>query len=138
VGRPRKWRISSTELVTTDSDTTGTCCVQESTEISCGDTTVESFDLPMVSADPKPKLRRGQYRSYSLQFKLSVVEETAYYPLADLATKYNIPRSTISSWEQQLRKKTINCPETVRGAHLRSGSGRQLSYPKEVDDELFE
>ncbi len=48
-------------------------------------------------------------------------------------------RTTVTSWEDQIRslnKKPTS--KNTRGLHLRSGSGRSLSYPSEVDDEIAE
>ena len=87
---------------------------------------------------PKKKAKRGHYHSNSLQLKMSVVAEMCQNPISVVAEKYNIPRSTVLSWETQLRRKNLKCSSTVRGIHLRSGSGRELSYPKEVDDEIYE
>ncbi len=48
---------------------------------------------------------RGQYRSYNLQFKMVVVAEVLITSLAVVAEKYQIARSTIASWETQLRRE---------------------------------
>ncbi len=51
------------------------------------------------------KKKRGHYRSYSIQFKMSVVEEMykCQKPIAVVAEMYGVPRTTILSWESQLR-----------------------------------
>ena len=55
-----------------------------------------------------------------------------------MARKYNLPRSTINSWESELRRKIKKVSIHKKGVHLRAGSGHQLSYPKEIDEELVE
>ena len=73
-----------------------------------------------------------------MQFKKSVVIEMMNESIASVAEKYNLPQSTITSWESQFWRKNKKCPSTVKGCHLCSGSGRQLSYFKEVDEEVVE
>ena len=138
VGRPRKRMRSSESAITISTDQT-VVDPQEDTESSTNcDETNQTVDLPSGESGPTKK-HRGQYRSYSLQFKMSVVAEVVNSPLASVAQKYNIARSTIASWETQLRRgKTTKCPDTLRGPHLHSGSGRGLSYPKEVDEEILQ
>lgn len=100
-----------------------------------------NLDSDNDADSPSPKKqKRGHYRTYSLHYKMAVLEEvyTGERPICTVADKYNIPRSTILSWESQLRGKNKECPASVRGIHLRSGSGRKLSYPPEIDDELCE
>ena len=67
-----------------------------------------------------------------------VVEEVykCQESIADVAAKYGVPRTTILSWENQLRAQNTKVPMTVRGVHLHSRSGRLLSYPTDVDDEI--
>ena len=103
-------------------------------DLGCAD---ELVNEP-AEGPPAPKKRRGRYRTYSLQFKTSIVMELVHTPLGELSERYDIPRSTIFSWEKQLRMKNRKVPVAARGLHLRSGSGRKLSYPKEVDEEIAE
>ena len=91
-----------------------------------------------VAGPPAPKKRRRCYRTYSLQFKTSIIMELVQTPVRELSEKYDILRSTIFSWEKQLRMKNKKVPIAARGLHLRSGSGRKFSYPKEVDEEIAE
>ena len=49
---------------------------------------------------PTPKKRHGLYWTYSLQFKISIIIELIHTPVEELSDKYNIPRSTIFSWEK--------------------------------------
>ncbi len=84
-----------------------------------------------------PKKKRGYYRSYSLQFKTSIVLELTHTPVGELSERYGISRSTIFSWEKQLRMKNKKIAGSSRG-HLCHGSGRKLSYPKEIDEEIAE
>ena len=58
--------------------------------------------------------------------------------VSDMARKYNLPRSTFNSWERELRLKKKKVSNYKKDVHLRVGSGRQLSYPKEIDEELVE
>ena len=87
-----------------------------------------------------PPKKRGQYKSYSLDFKLAVVRELykSDVSVSDMARKYNLPHSTINSWESELRRKNKKVSIHKKGVHLRTNSGRQLSYPKEIDEELVE
>ena len=103
-------------------------------DLGCAD---ELVNEP-AEGPPAPKKRLGRYRTYSLQFKTSVVMEQVHTPVGELSERYDIPRSTIFSWEKQLRMKNRKVPVAARGLHLRSGSGRKLSYPKEVDEEIAE
>lgn len=133
VGRPPKRKRSETMV---DIEHTGTENSTNSDEIN--DQLVDLTSEEPATMDLTRK-GRGHYRSYSLQFKMSVVAEVVTTPLSVVAEKYSIARSTIASWETQLRReKTTRCPDTLKGAHLRSGSGRTLSYPKEVDEEIHE
>ena len=56
--------------------------------------------------------------------------------VSDMARKYNLPHSTINSWESELRWKNKKVSIHKKGVHIRAGSGRQLSYLKEIDEEL--
>ena len=67
-----------------------------------------------------------------------VVKELQHTPVGILAEKYSIPRSTIFSWECQLRMMNKKASTNRRGSHPRSGSGRGLSYPQKVDEEIME
>lgn len=55
-----------------------------------------------------------------------------------LSKKYNIPTTTILSWEKQLKTKDRKVSGKCWGVHLRSGNGHGLSYPKEVDERLLQ
>ena len=79
--------------------------------------------LIWIQTPEQPPKKRGRYRSYSLQLKMSVVEEVCEKPISIVAEKYNVPRSTILSWENELRMKNKECPATFRGIHLRLRSG---------------
>ena len=88
---------------------------------------------------PRKESKRGHYCTYSMQFKMSVIEETFRSPISVVAEKYGVPRSTITSWETQLRR--MNKPtfsNTARGIHLWSVSGREFTYPNEVDEAIYE
>uniref|UniRef100_A0A1X7SR78 HTH CENPB-type domain-containing protein n=1 Tax=Amphimedon queenslandica TaxID=400682 RepID=A0A1X7SR78_AMPQE len=54
--------------------------------------------------------------------------------MIQMSGKNNLPRSTIYSWKNELRQKNKKVSLLKRGAHLQSGSGRKLSYPKEVEE----
>ena len=56
----------------------------------------------------------------------------------DVAEKFNVPRSTLHDWEKQLARKDKKVTHGSKGVHLKSGSGQQISYPKEIDDENLE
>ena len=106
---------------------------------SSNDSTNDNVASDSESAPPPKKTaKHGHYRLYTVHFKQSVVTEMMNQSIASVAAKYNLPRSTITSRETQFRRKNKRCPSTVKGCHLRSGSGRQLSYPKEVDEEILE
>lgn len=77
-----------------------------------------------TSLGPAPKkTKRGQYRSYS-QFNTSILLQMAQTPVSVLSERYSIPRSTIFSWENQMRMMDkTNVAGGIRGKHLRAGSG---------------
>ena len=81
-----------------------------------------------------------QPRSYSLQFKLQVVNEIKQpdAQIGQIAERHNIPRSTIFCWVSQLDNSTKKIPINTKGCHLRPGSSRSLLYPTEVDEQLAE
>ena len=62
---------------------------------------------------------------------------------AAVAKKLNLPHSTLETW---LKKYNLQELESTlkkgrgkgKGAHLKSGSGRPLSYPQHLDEELAE
>ena len=57
--------------------------------------------------------------------------------IGEVAQRFNIPRTTLYTWDKQLNSdKDKNVSSTVRGKHMKAGSGRKLSYPKEVEYEL--
>ena len=85
-----------------------------------------------------PRKDVGTTNLTAFSFKNSVVMELEHTPVVEISEKYGIPRSTIWSWENQLRMKNKAVPIGDKGRHLRSGSGRKLSYPKEVDEEILE
>lgn len=91
------------------------------------------------SEDIQPtKKHGGTYRSYSYGMQLSIVKELATTPISDLSQKYNVPRSTIFSWENQIRrmnKKQV--PLGHKGVQLHTRSDRKLSYPCEVEEEIL-
>lgn len=84
--------------------------------------------------------KRRSYRSYSLQFRKHVVSKLGLgvCSIGDLAEIYNIPRTTIFTLEKQLARQSNDSAHSIhkKGKHLKSGSGRHLSYPKQVDEEL--
>ena len=69
---------------------------------------------------------------------MMVVQRLATTTAKALSKKYTALRTTILSWEKQVNAKDRKVAGSHRGVHLRSGSGRTLSYPKEVDEELLE
>ena len=116
---------SSISTVTNDDDVILLEQTEESQDESCWDT---------LNSDEQPHVKkRGQYRLYSIQFKMSVLEEVykCQKPVAVVAEKYDVPNST---WEVQLRSKNKkSLPKTQR-----SSSFWEWSYPPEVDDEIAE
>lgn len=87
---------------------------------------------------PPAKKKRGQCKSYSLAFKLAVVRDLyeTEASTSETASKYNLPRSTVDSWDCQLRRKNVKVFPQKKGVHLRSGSGETLSYLKEIEEVL--
>ena len=78
----------------------------------------EQIDLTVDDDEPpEKKLKRGQYRSYSLQFKMSVVTElmNTGTPIGVLACKYNVPRTTIMSWRDSIMQKEQREPRWCSG-----------------------
>ena len=47
-------------------------------------------------------------------------------------------RSTLEGWEKQLRLKNKKDSLHAKAVHLQSGSGRSLSYPRMVNEELVD
>ncbi len=86
------------------------------------------------------KRKRGSYKSYSLQKKMEVMKEfeDPNAQVGEIARRYGVPRTTIISWKSELSRKTRQVPINSKGLHLKSGSGRFLSYPVEVDEQLAE
>ena len=82
------------------------------------------------------KKKHGHYKTYSLEFKLSVVREVHQMgaQIGDVAEKFKVPRSTLFDW---VRGKNLKDPRHNKGVHLRSGSGCCMSYPREVDEEIL-
>uniref|UniRef100_A0A1X7V4S4 HTH CENPB-type domain-containing protein n=1 Tax=Amphimedon queenslandica TaxID=400682 RepID=A0A1X7V4S4_AMPQE len=58
--------------------------------------------------------------------------------MSRISRKYNLPWSTNNLWENELRQKNKKVTLHKRSAHLQSGSGGELSYPKEVEEKLVE
>ena len=77
--------------------------------------------------------------AFTLKLTAVVTELNAGTPAAVLSQRYKLPRTTIFSWETQLHKQNKEIKsKKERGVHLCTGSGRALSYPKVVDEELVE
>ena len=89
---------------------------------------------------------RGRYSAYTLQFKLQAIRDVQASDVTTVAKKLKLPCSTLETW---LKKYNLQELETTlkkvrgkgirrKGAHLQSGSGRPLSYPQRLDEELAE
>ena len=143
VGRPKKCPWEGNTSSPTSSNST-----HDDDDVEQSQITENQDNLTLGQSDsddhepPTVKKKRGHYRSYSIQFKMSVVEEMykCQKPIAVVAEKYGVPRTTILSWKSQLRSSNCKSPQAknIRGVHLKSGSGRFLSYPSKIDDEIAE
>ncbi len=144
VGRPKKCPWEGNTSSPTSSNST-----HDDDDVEQSQITENQDNLTLGQSDsddhepPTVKKKRGHYRSYSIQFKMSVVLEEMYKcqkPIAVVAEKYGVPRTTILSWKSQLRSSNCKSPQAknIRGVHLKSGSGRLLSYPSKIDDEIAE
>ena len=60
-------------------------------DLGCAD---ELMNEP-AAGPPASKKRHRHYRTYSLQFKTSIIMELVHTPVRELSEKYDIPRSTI-------------------------------------------
>ena len=89
----------------------------------------ENETTPTPRSSSFPPKKRGQYKLYSLDFKLAVVRELykSDASVSDMARKYNLPHSTINSWESELRQKNKKVSIHKKGVHLR---GRVASLIK--------
>ncbi len=109
VGRPRK---TSKAIVTV----LPSVAEKDKDVVVISDDSGEEDERPSddsTNLEPAPKKKRGQYRSYSLQFKTSVILQLAHTPVGVLSERYNIPQSTIFSWEQQMRMMNKKVAGTV-------------------------
>ena len=111
---------------------------RSSIEATTSPTIIPSSDED--ETDPPLKKQRGQYQTYSLQFKQIVVNELHQVgaEIGEVGERFHLPRSTLFGWNKQVSNKNKNVPCHLKGRHLRSGSGRCLSYPKQVDKDILE
>ena len=59
---------------------------------------------------------------------------------AEASKCYGVPRSTIYYWkdiDKVPKEKFKKLAKKMKGKHLKSGSGRPVSYPSELDDEVL-
>ena len=96
---------------------------------------------PTKPAQPQSSAssRKGTaYKTYTLGKKLEVLEYVKSFNESQAASHFGIPRTTISSWKGlnvQPKKQPSGMAKT-KGKHLAKGSGRPLSYPQSVEDEI--
>ncbi len=103
----------------------------------------DTTSSPNDQGNPNPpaKRKRGVYNTYTLEYKIAAVRELYVddaFDVGRIANKFKVPRSTLYEWVNQIRRKNKNISTHKKGCHLRNGSGRSLSYPKETDEELVE
>ena len=77
--------------------------------------TPESQEIDDTDVQPAKK-KRGHYKTYSLEFKLSVVREVHQMgaQIGDVAEKFKVPRSTLFDWEKQLGEKILKSLVTIK------------------------
>ena len=80
--------------------------------------------------------RSAVYKSYTLGKKLEVLAYVKTNSETKAAEHFKIPRTTILSW-RGLDLVPNSQAKRRKGIHLAKGSGRRLSYPKEVDEDIL-
>lgn len=75
--------------------------------------------------------KRGKYKSYTIAEKQTIVDETKTTKLCKVAAMYNVSESCIRRW----CKEDLSAPRHKSSGKL-LGSGRKLSYPPQLDDDI--
>ena len=91
------------------------------------------------SAGNKEKKKRSAvYKTYTLRQKLEVLDYVKSFSESQAANHFGIPRTTISSWKgiNLQPKHHPNADPKTKGKHLVKGSGRPLSYPQHVEEQI--
>jgi hypothetical protein len=91
------------------------------------------------SAGNKEKKKRSAvYKTYTLSQKLEVLDYVKSFSESQAANHFGIPRTTISSWKgiNLQPKHHPNAKPKTKGKHLVKGSGRPLSYPQHVEEQI--
>jgi hypothetical protein len=93
---------------------------------------------PRLQTENAPVKRPTVYQTYTLAKKLEVVAYVKATSESLAAEHFKIPRTTISGWRGlDLMPKAKAKGKYKKGQHLAKGSGRQLSYPREVDENIL-
>ncbi|XP_064645477.1 serine-rich adhesin for platelets-like [Lineus longissimus] len=79
-------------------------------------------------------LRGGKYNSYNYQQKEDLLKLAEEFGGRAVASKLNIPVSTISCWKRTFKKDANRDPTSGR----KIGSGRKLCYGNEVDELILQ
>lgn len=115
-----------------------------------GDSSEDDSPSQPAARNTKPRKNlpgaRGRYSVYTLQFKLQAIRDVQSSDVVTVAKKLKLPRSTLETWLKKYKleelerklKKGKGKGISKKGAHLKSGSGRPLSYPQRLDEELAE
>ena len=79
------------------------------------------------------------YRSYSHSHILKVVQYAQLNSESAASRHFNVPRLTIYYWkdiDKEPAEKMKRFPKRRKRKHLKEGSGRPISYLKELDEKL--
>nr|XP_006824625.1 PREDICTED: pogo transposable element with KRAB domain-like [Saccoglossus kowalevskii] len=122
VGRPsKKTRLDDDTNVST-------------TDVTSNDHTLQTAQIrttPSTLQSPATK-KRGVYKRYSIQKRKCVLEKASVIGFNAAARLYNIPPSTLKTW----KKYTFDSARLTK-AGRRIGSGRNISYPREMDEQIL-
>ena len=89
------------------------------------------------------KEKRGSYKTYSLNHKLKIVQYARKNSEYAASVHYKVARSTIYGWKNidqtpaAIAKTQQKYPSTKKGKHIKTGAGRPLTYPKEIDESVI-
>ena len=91
-----------------------------------------------VAINPKPRSpTRTHYSSYNMLQKQRVVAYAKENTLAAAARKYFVAESTLRGWMKIQFEDIRERGQSLKMTKRRSGGGRKLTYPSEIDEEIL-
>ena len=91
-----------------------------------------------VTINPKPRSpTRTHYSSYNMLQKQRVVAYAKENTLAAAARKYFVAESTLCGWMKIQFEDIQERGQSLKMTKRRSGGGRKLTYPSEIDEEIL-